>query len=113
MVFNFASNNSQITVKGGRVDLVTSSHNKRRFRVNGSWRPSLRDLNSARVASECDKLRKKVGERSGKKRVDLIVSSRKKKTQLSTFAENSAAAPKNSTTVPEHSTAVPEKSGRS
>ncbi|GFR08234.1 uncharacterized protein TNCT_214961 [Trichonephila clavata] len=37
MVFNFASNNSQITVKGGRVDLVTSSHNKRRFRVNGSW----------------------------------------------------------------------------
>ncbi|GFT12993.1 uncharacterized protein NPIL_469551 [Nephila pilipes] len=37
MVFNFASNNSQITLKGGRVDLVTSSHNKRRFRVNGSW----------------------------------------------------------------------------
>ncbi|GBM24338.1 hypothetical protein AVEN_202324-1 [Araneus ventricosus] len=37
MVFNFASNNGQITVKGGRVDLVTPSHNKRRFRVNGSW----------------------------------------------------------------------------
>ncbi|GFY40350.1 hypothetical protein TNIN_344381 [Trichonephila inaurata madagascariensis] len=46
-----------------------------------------------------------------KERVDLTVSSRKKKTQLSTFAENSAAAaPKNSTTVPEHSTAVPENS---
>ncbi|GFW85134.1 hypothetical protein TNCV_3248741 [Trichonephila clavipes] len=43
------------------------------------------------------------------KRVDLTVSSKKKKTQLSASAENSAAAPKNSTTVPEHS-AVPENS---
>ncbi|GFU32312.1 hypothetical protein TNCV_1733841 [Trichonephila clavipes] len=62
-------------------------------------------------------LRKKVGERSGKrKRVNLTVSSKKKKTQWSTSAENSAAAPKNSMTVPEHSavcensTAVPENS---
>ncbi|GIX74536.1 uncharacterized protein CEXT_40151 [Caerostris extrusa] len=37
MVFNFASNNGEITVKGGRVDLVTPRHNKRRFRMNGSW----------------------------------------------------------------------------
>ncbi|GFW25335.1 hypothetical protein TNCV_5089001 [Trichonephila clavipes] len=41
-------------------------------------------------------MRKKVGERSGKrKRVDLSVSSRKKKTQLSTSAENSTADPEN------------------
>ncbi|GFS99950.1 hypothetical protein TNCV_4196351 [Trichonephila clavipes] len=45
------------------------------------------------------KLEKKAGKR---KRVDLTVSSRKRKTQLSTFAENSAAAPKNSSTVPEY-----------
>ncbi|GFV51308.1 hypothetical protein TNCV_2490791, partial [Trichonephila clavipes] len=62
-------------------------------------------------------LRKKVGERSGKrKRVNLTVSSKEKKTQWSTSTENSAAAPKNSMTVPEHSavcensTAVPENS---
>ncbi|GFV96793.1 hypothetical protein TNCV_4350061 [Trichonephila clavipes] len=36
-------------------------------------------------------------------------TTKKKKTQLSTSAENSAAAPKHSTTVPEHS-AVPENS---
>ncbi|GFT42804.1 hypothetical protein TNCV_251421 [Trichonephila clavipes] len=55
------------------------------------------------------KLRKKVGERSEKKKkVDLTVSSKKKKTQLSISAENSAAAtPENSTTVSEHS-AIPE-----
>ncbi|GFY67335.1 uncharacterized protein F54H12.2 [Trichonephila inaurata madagascariensis] len=52
------------------------------------------------------KLEKEAGKR---KRVDLTVSSKKKKTQLSTSAENSAATPKNSTTVPEHS-AVPENS---
>ncbi|GFY76836.1 uncharacterized protein TNIN_16681 [Trichonephila inaurata madagascariensis] len=52
------------------------------------------------------KLEKEAGKR---KRVDLTVSSKKKKTQLSTSAENSAAAPKNSTTVPDHS-AVPENS---
>ncbi|GFX84156.1 hypothetical protein TNCV_927671 [Trichonephila clavipes] len=57
-------------------------------------------------------LRKKVGER---KRVDLTVSCKKKKTQLCISAENSAAASKNFMTVPEHSavpensTAVPEK----
>ncbi|GFS84476.1 hypothetical protein TNCV_4606591 [Trichonephila clavipes] len=57
------------------------------------------------------KLRKKVGEKAGKrKRVDLTVSSRKKKTRLPTFAENSAAAPKNFSTVPENSAAVPENS---
>ncbi|GFS97315.1 hypothetical protein TNCV_1824761 [Trichonephila clavipes] len=61
-------------------------------------------------------LREKVGERSGEKRVDLTVLSKKKKTQLSTTVENSAAAPKNSTTVlehsavPENSTAIPESS---
>ncbi|GFY48656.1 hypothetical protein TNIN_449981 [Trichonephila inaurata madagascariensis] len=53
------------------------------------------------------KLEKEAGKR---KRVDLSVSSRKKKTQLSTSAENSAAAPKNFTTVTENSTAVPETS---
>ncbi|GFY04450.1 hypothetical protein TNCV_4415381 [Trichonephila clavipes] len=52
------------------------------------------------------KLEKEAGKR---KRVDLTVSSKKKKTQLPTSAENSAAAPKNSTTVPEYS-AVPENS---
>ncbi|GFY20197.1 uncharacterized protein TNCV_208291 [Trichonephila clavipes] len=52
------------------------------------------------------KLKKEAGKR---KRVDLTVLSKKKKTQLSTSAENSAAAPKSSTTVPEHS-AVPENS---
>ncbi|GFX50809.1 hypothetical protein TNCV_2723921 [Trichonephila clavipes] len=40
-------------------------------------------------------MRKKVGGRSGKKRVDLSVPSRKKKTQLSTSAENSTADPEN------------------
>ncbi|GFY48725.1 hypothetical protein TNIN_1481 [Trichonephila inaurata madagascariensis] len=52
------------------------------------------------------KLEKEAGKR---KRLDLTVSSKKKKTQLSTSAENSTAAPKNSTTVPKHS-AVPENS---
>ncbi|GFX63327.1 uncharacterized protein TNCV_3619301 [Trichonephila clavipes] len=58
------------------------------------------------------KFEKEAGKR---KRVDLTVSSKKKKTHLSTSAENSAAPPKNSTTVPEHSavtensTVVPEK----
>ncbi|GFX39806.1 hypothetical protein TNCV_2645691 [Trichonephila clavipes] len=41
-------------------------------------------------------MRKKVGERSGKRKgVDLSVSSRKKKTQLFTSAENSKADPEN------------------
>ncbi|GFY29228.1 hypothetical protein TNCV_4723561 [Trichonephila clavipes] len=41
-------------------------------------------------------MQKKVGERSGKrKRVNLSVSSRKKKTQLSTSAENSTSDPEN------------------
>ncbi|GFU32296.1 hypothetical protein TNCV_2409021, partial [Trichonephila clavipes] len=59
------------------------------------------------------KLEKEAGKR---KRVNLTVSSKKKKTQWFTSAENSAAAPKNSMTVPEHSavsensTAVPENS---
>ncbi|GFW99332.1 uncharacterized protein TNCV_3981561 [Trichonephila clavipes] len=59
------------------------------------------------------KLEKEAGKR---KRVDLTVSSKKKKTQLSTSAESSDAAPKNSTTVPEYSavsensTVVPENS---
>ncbi|GFX16900.1 hypothetical protein TNCV_2518781 [Trichonephila clavipes] len=57
-------------------------------------------------------LKKEEGKR---KIVDLTVSSKKKKTQFSTFAEDSAAAPKNSTTeehsaVAENSTAVPENS---
>ncbi|GFY45941.1 hypothetical protein TNIN_205961 [Trichonephila inaurata madagascariensis] len=56
--------------------------------------------------SNCER---KLEKEAGKKRVDLTVSSKKKKTQLSTSAENSAAAPKNSTTVPEHS-AIPENS---
>ncbi|GFT80850.1 chromo domain-containing protein [Trichonephila clavipes] len=57
-----------------------------------------------------NELRKKVGEGSGKKkRVDLTVSSKKKKTQLSTSAKNFAAAPESSTTVPEYS-AIPENS---
>ncbi|GFT32300.1 hypothetical protein NPIL_647461, partial [Nephila pilipes] len=53
------------------------------------------------------KLQKEVGKR---KRVDLTISSRKKKSQLSTSAENSAAVPKNSAVVPENSTTVPEDS---
>ncbi|GFW86629.1 hypothetical protein TNCV_4334131 [Trichonephila clavipes] len=41
-------------------------------------------------------MRKKVEKEAGKrKRVDLSVSSRKKKTQLSTSAENSTADPEN------------------
>ncbi|GFX67108.1 hypothetical protein TNCV_590241 [Trichonephila clavipes] len=47
--------------------------------------------------------------REKEKRVDLTVSSKKKKTQLSTSAKNSAAAPENSTTVPENSDVVPEE----
>ncbi|GFV84473.1 hypothetical protein TNCV_5007351 [Trichonephila clavipes] len=53
------------------------------------------------------KLEKEAGKR---KRVDLTVSSKKKKTQLSISAENSAAATsENSTAVSEHS-AIPENS---
>ncbi|GFW00153.1 hypothetical protein TNCV_2914351 [Trichonephila clavipes] len=61
----------------------------------------------------CERKMEKKAEK--RKRVDMTVSSKKKKTQLSTSAENSAAAPKNYTTVPEHSAipknskAVPEK----
>ncbi|GFT21994.1 hypothetical protein NPIL_247471 [Nephila pilipes] len=46
------------------------------------------------------KLQKEAGKR---KRLDLTISSRKKKSQLSTSAENSAAVLENSTTVPENS----------
>ncbi|GFS85344.1 hypothetical protein NPIL_308241 [Nephila pilipes] len=53
------------------------------------------------------KLQKEAGKR---KRLDLTISSRKKKSQLSTSAENSAAVLENSTTVPENSTTVPENS---
>ncbi|GFU00864.1 c2H2-type domain-containing protein, partial [Nephila pilipes] len=55
----------------------------------------------------CIKLQKEAGKR---KRLDLTISSRKKKSQLSTSAENSAAVLENSTTVPENSTTVPENS---
>ncbi|GFT91377.1 hypothetical protein NPIL_159351 [Nephila pilipes] len=41
--------------------------------------------------------------------MDLTISSRKKKSQLSTSAENSAAVLENYTTVPENSDDIPEK----
>ncbi|GFT94376.1 histone-lysine N-methyltransferase SETMAR [Trichonephila clavipes] len=56
------------------------------------------------------KFEKEVGKR---KRVDLTVSSKKKKTQLSTSAENSAAASKNCTTVRECCAAPVKLYGRS